>query len=105
MPYLCIQKVKPIKALLIMAKYTLTNIWSCNEYVSGRCIGVYPTKEKAQEAMKKAVENIKLAWVNSRNLIPKVEFNAVEGSRISLITSLVDTDWEKFVINEIEIDD
>lgn len=37
-----------------MARYALTYIWSYNGGISGECLGVYPTKEKAQEAMKKS---------------------------------------------------
>ena len=88
-----------------MARYALTNIWSYNGDISGKCFGIYPTKEKAQEAMKKAVEYAKLSWIEFRNLIPESEFKVTERSRVSSITSLVDTDWEKFLINEIEIDD
>ena len=88
-----------------MARYALTYIWSYNGVISGECLGVYPTKEKAQEAMKKAVVDAKLSWIEFRNLVPESEFRVVERSRVSSITSLVDTDWEKFLINEIEIDD
>ena len=88
-----------------MARYALTSIWSYNGGISGECLGVYPTKEKAQEAMKKAVVDAKLSWIEFRNLIPESEFKVAERSRVSSITSLVDTDWEKFLINEIEIDD
>ena len=88
-----------------MARYALTYIWSYNDVISGECLGVYPTKEKAQEAMKKAVMDAKLSWIEFRNLLPESEFKVAEKSRVSSITSLVDTDWEKFLINEIEIDD
>ena len=88
-----------------MAKYALTHIWNYNGGISGECLGVYPTKEKAQEAMKKAVVDEKLSWIEFRSLIPEREFEVVERSRVSSITSLVDRDWDKFLINEIEIDD
>lgn len=88
-----------------MARYALTNIWSYNGDIGGRCIGVYSTKKEAQEVMKKAVEDTKLTWVISHDLFPERGFKVVERSRVSSITSLVDTDWEKFLINEIEIDD
>ena len=88
-----------------MARYALTNIWSYNGDISGKCLGIYPTKEKAQEAMKKAVEDAKLTWVISHNLIPENEFKVVERMRKSSIINLVNMDWEKFLINEIEIDD
>ena len=83
-----------------MARYALTNIWSYNGGISGECLGVYPTKEKAQEAMKKAVVDNKFSWIEFQK-----DFELVERSRVSSITSLVDTDWDKFLINEIEIDD
>lgn len=83
-----------------MARYALTHIWSYNGGISGECLGVYPTKEKAQEAMKKAVVDNKFSWIEFQK-----DFNLVERSRVSSITSLVDTDWDKFLINEIEIDD
>ena len=83
-----------------MARYALTHIWSYNGGISGECLGVYPTKEKAQEAMKKAVVDNKFSWIEFQK-----DFELVERSRVSSITSLVDTDWEKFLINEIEIDD
>lgn len=88
-----------------MAKYALTHIWNYNGGISGECLGVYPTKKKAQEAMKKAVMDNKFSWIEFRNLFPERGFKVVERSRVSSITSLVDTDWEKFLINEIEIDD
>lgn len=83
-----------------MARYALTHIWSYNGGISGKCLGVYPTKEKAQEAMKKAVVDNKFSWIEFQK-----DFELVERSRVSSITSLVDTDWDKFLINEIEIDD
>nr|DAE37089.1 MAG TPA: hypothetical protein [Bacteriophage sp.] len=83
-----------------MARYALTHIWSYNGGISGECLGVYPTKEKAQEAMKKAVVDNKFSWIEFQK-----DFELVERSRVSSITSLVDTDWDKFLINEIEIDD
>lgn len=83
-----------------MARYALTHIWSYNGGISGECLGIYPTKEKAQEAMKKAVVDNKFSWIEFQK-----DFELVERSRVSSITSLVDTDWDKFLINEIEIDD
>lgn len=88
-----------------MARYALTNVWSHNGEISGRCIGIYPTKEKAQEAMKKAVEDTKLTWVISHDLIPEREFKVIERIRTASIINLANTDWENFAINDIEIDD
>lgn len=82
-----------------MARYALTHIWSYNGGISGECLGVYPTKEKAQEAMKKAVVDNKFSWIEFQK-----DFELVERSRVSSITSLADTDWDKFLINEIEMD-
>lgn len=88
-----------------MARYALTNIWSYNGDIGGRYIGVYSTKKEAQEVMKKAVEDTKLTWVISHDLIPEREFKVIERIRTSSIINLANTDWEKFAINEIEIDD
>lgn len=88
-----------------MARYALTNIWSYNGDIGGRCIGVYSTKKEAQEAMKKAVEDTKLTWVISHDLIPEREFKVIERIRKSSIINLANTDWEKFAINDIEIND
>lgn len=85
--------------------YVLNNVWNRLGNVCELCLGVYPTKEKAQEAMKRAVEKNKYEWIATRNLLIEKDFKVEERKRTSAITSLINNDWERFIIDEVPIDD
>lgn len=84
-----------------MKVYTLTSVWNYDGEAFGICLGVYPTEEQAQKAMKKNLLGTKEEWIKER----EDDFKIQEQPRMASIISLVNSDCDMFIIaeNEMEI--
>ena len=88
-----------------MKVYALTNAWSDSDtIVDGICYGVFTTAEKAKEAMKKAVEEIKENWIESEVVENEDEIKLTEEKDFCILKSCDEDNFEIFRIEKIELD-
>lgn len=89
-----------------MKVYSVTNAWSTSDtIVDGICYGVFTTREKAVEGMKKAVEETKENWIESDIVEGEDEIQITETEDTCAIESCENDDIEIFKIEEIELDE
>lgn len=86
-----------------MKVYALTNARLSYGAQDVCCYGIFPTKEKAKAAMKKAIEETKENWVESDVVEDKYEIGVTK----SEVACILETDerQELFKIEEIESDE
>lgn len=87
-----------------MKLYTLINVWSYNGDPWGTCIGIYPTEEQAQEAMKKYIAGVEGDWIENCRAESDDDFKIQVLPRAYRIISLVDSDYDTLIIEEKEME-